>query len=67
MSEPTIFGLFIGAVGLAVFVIAAWKLASWLARKGYVVRPVTLMDHQMTKIENAAAEKKRAAETLDRD
>lgn len=67
MSEPTIFGLFIGAVGLAVFVISAWKLASWLARRGYVVRPVTLMDHQMTKIENAAAEKKRAAETLDRD
>ncbi|MEN5364682.1 hypothetical protein [Brevundimonas intermedia] len=67
MSEPTIFGLLIGAVGLAVFVISAWKLASWLARRGYVVRPVTWMDHQMTKIENAAAEKKRAAETFDRD
>ena len=47
--------------------IAAWKLASWLARSGHVIRPATWMDHQMTKIENAAAEKKRAAETLDRD
>ena len=67
MSEPTIFGLFIGTVGLAVFVIAAWKLASWLARRGHVIRPATWMDHQMTKIENAAAEKKRAVEMLDRD
>ncbi|TFW10840.1 hypothetical protein EGY25_14080 [Brevundimonas intermedia] len=67
MSEPTIFGLFSGTVGFAVFVIAAWKIASWLARKGHVVRPATWMDHQMTKIENVAAEKKRAAETFDRD
>jgi hypothetical protein len=67
MSEPTIFGLFIGTVGLALFVIVAWKLASWLARRGHVIRPATWMDHQITKIENAAAKKNCAAETLARD
>lgn len=67
MSAPTVLELVVAAAGLAIFVIAAWKMASWLARKGHVVRPATWMDHQMTKIENAAAEKKRAAETLDRD
>jgi hypothetical protein len=67
MSAPTVLELVVAAAGLTLFVISAWKLASWLARRGYVVRPVTWMDHQMTKIENAAAEKKRAAETLDRD
>lgn len=67
MSAPTVLELVVAAAGLALFVIAAWKMASWLARKGHVVRPATWMDHQMTKIENAAAEKKRAAETLDRD
>ena len=67
MSAPTVLELVVAAAGLALFVIAAWKLASWLARSGHVIRPATWMDHQMTKIENAAAEKKRAAETLDRD
>ncbi|MFN3836635.1 MAG: hypothetical protein ACK4MI_02880 [Brevundimonas sp.] len=63
MSEPTIIGLFIGTLGLAAFVIAAWKLASWLAQRGYVIRPVSWMDQQMTKIEKASAEKRGAAET----
>lgn len=67
MSSPTVLELFVAAVGLAVFVIAAWKLASWLARRGYVVRPATWMDQQMTKIENAATEKKRAEGSPDRD
>ncbi|WP_293826890.1 hypothetical protein [uncultured Brevundimonas sp.] len=67
MSEPTIFELFIGTVGLAVFVIAAWKLASWLGRRGHVVRPATWMDQQMTKIEKATEEKKRAESRRDRD
>lgn len=67
MSAPTVLELVVAAAGLALFVIAAWKMASWLARRAHVVRPATWMDHQMTKIENAAAEKKRAAETLDKD
>lgn len=67
MSAPTVLELVVAAAGLALFVISAWKLASWLARRGHVIRPATWMDHQMTKIESAAAEKKRAEGSPDRD
>jgi uncharacterized membrane protein len=67
MSEPTIVGLFIGTLGLAAILIAAWKLASWLAQRGSVIRPVSWMDHQMTKIEKVSVEKRDAAKTRIKD
>jgi hypothetical protein len=63
MSQPSVFELFIAAVALAAFVISAWKLASWLAGRGHVIRPLTMMDYHMTNVEKAAAEKKRTRTT----
>ena len=67
MSEPSAFELFIGAVGLAALVLGAWKLASWLAKLGHGIRPVTHMDYLMTRVEKQAAEKERTAERSGRD
>ena len=61
MGEPSIFELFIAAVGLAAFVAAAWRLASWFTKRGRVIRALTLMDLLMTKTERAAAQKRRVA------
>lgn len=41
----------LGAAGLAVFVLVAWKISSALTRRGVVVRPVSMMDSAMTRIE----------------
>lgn len=67
MSEPTAFEFFIAAVGLAVFLVAAWKLASWFTRRGQTIRPLTLMDSLMTKTEKVAAKKKRALGSSEKD
>lgn len=67
MSEPTAFEFFIAAVGLAVFLVAAWKLASWFTRRGQIIRPLTLMDSLMTKTEKVAAKKKRALGASEKD
>ena len=67
MSEPTTVGLFIGTLGLAAVLIAAWKLASWLAQRGCVIRPLSLMDHQMTKIEKVSVENRDAAKARNKD
>jgi len=63
MGEPSIFELFIAAVGFAVFVVAAWRLASWSTKRGKVIRPLTLMDSLMAKAEKAAAKQRRVEGT----
>lgn len=59
MTEPTVAGIVIAALALA-FVVAAWKASAWLTRRGHVVRPLTMMDDHMTRIEKRATEDRRA-------
>lgn len=56
MTEPTVAGIVIAALALVAFVVAAWKASSWLTRRGHVVRPLTMMDDHMTRIEKRAVE-----------
>jgi len=60
MTEPTVAGIVIAALVLSAFVVAAWKASAWLTRRGHVVRPLTMMDDHMTRIEKRAAEDRRA-------
>ena len=55
MNEPMVVGAVIAVLALAAFVVAAWKISSWLTRRGHVVRPLTMMDHHMTQIEKRSA------------
>lgn len=56
MTGSTVAGIVIAALALVAFVVAAWKASSWLTRRGHVVRPLTMMDYHMTRIEKRAAE-----------
>lgn len=56
MIEPTVAEIVIVTLALAAFVVAAWKVSSWLTRRGHVVRPLTMMDHHMTQIEKRSAQ-----------
>lgn len=55
MTEPTVIELIVAALAFVALVIAAWKASTWLTRRGHVVRPLTMMDWHMTRIEKQAA------------
>jgi hypothetical protein len=51
VKEPSIIELAVAALGVAVFMIVAWKISAALAKRGVGIRPGTLMDLHMTRIE----------------
>ena len=55
MIEPTVVELIVAALALVALVVAAWKASTWLTRRGHIVRPLTMMDWHMTRIEKQAA------------
>lgn len=50
----------IAAPALALIATVLWKAAEALRRRGVVVRPVSMMDATMSKVEKQFAEKQRA-------
>lgn len=51
VKEPSIIELAMAALGVVFFIIAAWKIADALAKRGIGIKPGTLMDLHMTRIE----------------
>lgn len=51
----------IAALCLWLFVLVVWKASMALTRRGIIVRPVSLMDREMTKIERQFANSDAAA------
>lgn len=64
MTEPTIVELIVAALASVALIAAAWKASTWLTRRGHIVRPLTMMDWHMTRIEKQAA-KNRLERTSD--
>lgn len=63
MSEITVVEV-AAIIVLAAFIVIAWRVSLWLARRGHVVRPATNMDYLMSRNEERSA-KDRALQPLD--
>ena len=55
----------IAAPVVALIAVLLWKVAEALRRRGVVVRPVSMMDASMSKVEKQFAEKQRTARPAD--
>lgn len=55
MSDPSASELFTAAAAVIAFVVVAWSVSWWLARRGHTVRPVTMLDHHLTQVEEQTA------------
>jgi hypothetical protein len=67
MTEPSIVELIGACVALVIIAVFAWRASSWLSRRGHVVRPATMMDYHMTRIERQTADNRRERGTSSAD